>query len=406
MSCPRSGKPPKALANSTPDLEHVFSKQREDPTALFETLRNQCPVALQGGAGHNGRSRAAWLLTRYEDIVAAARDPERFGQSVRFEERRRPPLEANPPEHRRWRSRLQRFFLPKALNLLVPRARAICDEAIAPLLAAGGGDLAEAIARPLPPKILLAWMNQPETDWLDVKRACEAAYLQSSTDPQDQQTYRDADALLWRYAEAAVESRVAGGHDPATDPIAALLAEDEGERLDRALVIGAVRLLLAAGHDSTTSAIGICLHYVASDLALQDRLRAEPKLIPAAIEEILRLRPPVLLMPRTMQADTVVRDRTLEDGDSVLLMFASGNLDAEAFPDAQTFKLDRSPNRHLSFGTGIHTCIGNTLARQEIRVALEALLEGTRSIRLDGEPEHEFWHPFGIVALPVTLEPS
>ena len=102
--------------------------------------------------------------------------------------------------------------------------------------------------------------------------------------------------------------------------------------------------------------------------------------------------------------DTELGGRRLEVDDAALLVFASGNLDDDAFPDATTFTLRRMPNRHLSFGTGVHTCIGNILARQEIRVTLEQLLARTRSFRIAGSTAHEFWHPYGTTALPLEIE--
>jgi cytochrome P450 len=359
----------------------------------------------RGGGGSSGGARSAWLITRYEDIVRVSKDTETFGQSVRFTAKRRPPLESNPPEHRTWRSLLQPFFMPKTISWLEPLSNKIASDLIAPLVAAGGGDFARGVARPLPPQILLSWMRQPREDWEPIKECCEAAYLQGATDPELKARYDAADPYLWNYAQRAVDARMGGSHDPATDPIAALTGAITAEGpITYDLIVGTIRLILGAGHDSTTSALGICIQYVAEDAGLQDALRDDPKQIPKAVEEILRLRAPVIQMPRTVMKDTELRGRKLEDGDATLLVFASGNLDEAAFPDPTKFKLDRFPNRHLSFGTGVHTCIGNILARQEIRVTLEQLLARTKSFRLSGSPRHEFWHPYGATELPIEVE--
>ncbi len=400
MTDVRQGQAPKALAERAGDVVVDFTKTAVDPTAQFADLRARCPVALQDGGGSNGGGRAAWLITRYDDIVAAARDTESFGQSIRFPGRRRPPLESNPPEHRQWRTLLQPFFMPKTIGALEPIVRELAVNLLAPLIAAGGGDVAHGVARALPPQVLLEWMRQPRTDWEAIKEACEAAYLQSSDGAADRARFEEADAMLWRYASDAVDARCATHHDAACDPIAAMVVATRADGpITKALVVGVVRLILAAGHDSTTSALGICLEYVAQDHKLQQELRANPRRIPAAIEEILRLRAPVVQMPRTLMRDTEVRNRMLETGDAALLVFASGNLDENAFPDAAAFKLDRMPNRHLAFGTGVHTCIGNILARQEIRVTLEEILARTESVSVKAAPDREFWHPFGSTSL-------
>ncbi|HEX8414678.1 MAG TPA: cytochrome P450, partial [Sphingomicrobium sp.] len=283
--------------------------------------------------------------------------------------------------------------------------REIATELLSPLLAAGGGDVAHEVARPLPPQVLLEWMRQPRADWRPIKSACEEAYFQSADEPGDRARFADADARLWQYADDAVAARRAARSDAASDPIASMAAAitDDGP-ITHELVVGVVRLILAAGHDSTTSALGICLGYVAEDAELQRVLRDDPSRIPAAIEEILRLRTPVMQMPRTLMRDVDMRGRTLESGDAALLVFGSGNHDEDAFPDARHFRLDRKHNRHLSFGTGIHTCIGNNLARQEIRVTLEELLARTSAIRVREAATHEFWHPFGATRLILSFD--
>lgn len=403
----RRGNPPKALQTEKPDISAPSGLPGSTPEAHFAHLRAHTPVALQAGSSPNGAGRAAWVLTRYEDIVAAANDPDTFGQSQRFPGLRRPPLESNPPEHRIWRRLLQPHFLPKAMARMEPFTRKLARDLLAPMLAAGHGDAASAIARPLPPQVLLHWLGQPPGDWEMIKRACEDAYLQGSPDPADQTSFAEAETLLWAYARDTVTSRVdrdsvRTGNDPVSAMVAAMATEPV---VTRPLVEGVVRLLLAAGHDSTTSALGICIDFVAGEKDLQDALRRNPSRIPAAIEEILRLRTPVLQMPRTVMADTSLGGRQMAEGDAVLLAFGSGNLDEAAFENPARFDMDRRSGQHIAFGVGIHRCIGNILARQEIRVVLEELLAATKHFAVDGDTAHEFWHPYGLRRLPIRLVP-
>jgi cytochrome P450 len=183
-----------------------------------------------------------------------------------------------------------------------------------------------------------------------------------------------------------------------------LAARVDGEPLDQELIVGVVRLLIAAGHDSTTSAVGITLHYLARNSADQQRLRSDPALIPAAIEEMLRLETPVLAMPRIVAHDTVLHGRELKQDDRVMLYWASGNRDPQAFARPDEPRMDRKPNQHLAFGYGIHKCVGAPLARLELRIALEEWLRRTRAFGLSGEPTMEPWHRFGPRHLPVWIK--
>src|SRR5207248_2701573 len=148
----------------------------------------------------------------------------------------------------------------------------------------------------------------------------------------------------------------------------------------------------------------IALHYLARNEADQQRLRANPALIPAAIEEILRLETPVLAMPRIVAHDTVVHGRELEQGDRVMLYWASGNRDPSAFERPDEARLDRKPNQHLAFGYGIHKCIGAPLARLELRVVLEEWLRRTEAFGLAGAVTVEPWHRFGPRHMPVWIK--
>ena len=353
-------------------------------------LRSLSAPRDDGGAGR------FWSFLRYADIVAAARDTETFVNTggSRFATRR-PPLEADPPEHATWRRLLLPFFGPARMQSLERASREFTTALLDPLLTAGGGDAAHDFARPFPPQVLLTLLNQPAEHWEQIKTWCEDAYLQSATEPHLQARFQAADQGLWDYSHAVVADRTRHPRDPVSDPVSALLtARPEGRALSDDLIAGVVRLLIAAGHDSTTSAVGIALHFLARHSDAQQELRADPSRIPAAIEEILRL-DTVLAMPRIVAHDTTVHGRELKQGDRVMLYWASGNRDADAFENPDVAELERKPNQHLAFGYGIHKCIGAPLARLELRVAFEEWLRRTRSFTLSGQVTTEPWHRFG-----------
>lgn len=391
------------LQSGKPDLEEDFHlTPEEDAAAKHADMRARCPVAhVRSGAAH------FWALTRHEDVTAAARNTATFanGKRQRFAGRR-PPLESDPPEHTIWRKLLNPFFTPRHIENFEPVSRAIAIELIAPLVATGGGDAAHGLARPMPPQVLLSFLGQPKEDWRAIKEHCETAYLDRSDDPADRAKFAASNDALWGYSRHAVEARLAAQSDPARDLLAALIAGTCDMEGGTELVVGAMRLLLAAGHDSTTSALSICLHHLARSPEDQARLRAQPQRLRVAIEEMLRFETPVIAMPRTLAQDVELKGKALQTGDRAMLYFAAANRDPAAFADADRCLIDRSPNPHLAFGMGIHACIGAPLARQEIRVALEELLARTKSFALAGSVAREFWHPYGLRSLPLHIEPA
>jgi cytochrome P450 len=375
----------------------------DDPFGAWDRLRTQAPIAFST-AGRRGQGRF-WSFLRFDDIITAARDTATFLNTggSRFATRR-PPLEADPPEHSVWRRLLMPYFGRLRMRALESASREFTSALLEPLLAAGGGDAAHEFARPLPPQVLLTFLNQPPDDWHQIKSSCEDAYLQSATDPDLQARFDAANRGLWDYSHAVVADRKHHPRDDTVDPVSGLLAARvEGEPLADDLIAGVVRLLIAAGHDSTTSALGIALHYLAAHPEDQQRLRADTSLLPTAIEEMLRLETPVLAMPRIVAHDTTVRGRELKEGDRVMLYWASGNRDPRVFEAPDQARLERKPNQHLAFGYGIHKCIGAPLARLELRVALEEWLRRTREFGLAGDVTMEPWHRFGPRSLPIWI---
>jgi cytochrome P450 len=166
------------------DWDPAGAEFRSEPLAVLGDLRSRCPVAH---AARGYRGGPFWAITRHDDIVEATLDVHRFqnGGLTRFGSSR-PPLEMDPPAHTSFRRMMQPYFSPSRMRALEHRVRAICAELIEPLLAEGGGDAAAGFARPLPARVLLAFLNQPESDWSTLKTWSEAAFLQFSDDPGDQ----------------------------------------------------------------------------------------------------------------------------------------------------------------------------------------------------------------------------
>jgi cytochrome P450 family 130 len=366
-------------------------------------LRDRCPVPRAELPGLFG----FWSLLCYEDVIKAARDPATFSNSSTRLSMRRVPLESDPPEHTRIRRLLQPYFMPAVIAGLEPMTRQYAIELIEPMISTGRCDAVAALSAPLPAQVLLSFIGRPRDDWRHIKQLAEQVYLQVSADPADQARFRAADEALWSYSRIVVEERRSQLRDPKTDMLSGMLsAQIDDEPIDLDLVVGTVRLLLGAGHDSTTSSLGICLHYLARNFIDQTTLREQPGMIGGAIEEILRFESPVIMMPRAVAKDVAIHGRTLRKGDRLMFNWASANRDAKVFDQADRCLIARQPNRHVVFGHGIHSCLGAALARQEIRVALEELLRRSYKFELDGSVRYHGWHRYAPTYLPLKIVPK
>ncbi len=370
-----------------------------DPHASWAELRERCPVAW------SERMSGFWAVSRYDDVVAIARASERFNNSggPQFGTSR-PPLEVDRPEHTFFRRLLQPHFAKERIALLEPAVRGFVAEMLEPALEAGEADLAEVLSYPLPARTLCLWLGLPDEEWSVLKGVSERLFAAEEGRGDDPAARAACNEELYAYSRRLVRERVERPRDPATDLISGILGESDGvHAVTEESCVELVRLLLTAGHNSTTGGIGNSILRIAREPEIQRRLRAEPELIPAAVEEFLRLETPVQAMPRWSSEDVELHGRHLAEGEMVMLVWAAANRDPEHFPDPDRCVLDRSPNDHVTFGRGIHRCIGIDLARLEIRVAVEELLARTGWIELAGEPVRTTFIRQGVAHLPVRL---
>jgi cytochrome P450 len=361
----------------------------------YEALRASCPVA------HSEAYDGFYNLVTYEDIVAAARDTETFLSDQPFVERRGSPpiipLSLNGEEHVQYRRLLAPYFTPRRLKALQTPVRAMIVKHLGPLLSEGEADVYQALAYPLPARVLCAFLNVPDAEWVAMKELSELAQTAGGGPPEQQIAVADA---FKRKALELIETRRAIAHDPEIDLFARLLAE----QLDDETIAQIGWQLIAAGHSTTTRAITVAVHHLATHPADQASLRANPEGIQTAVEELLRIGPPLHQLGRTTANATVLNGTTIPAGEHVGLNFASGNYDDNAFPNARACDLARKPNRHLTFGVGPHICIGAPLARMELRLVLEELLSRTTLFELSGDPLRVTGLKSGFRYLPVRAE--
>jgi cytochrome P450 len=361
------------------DFDHLDPQWINDPFPIWEELRSRCPIA------HTDRFMGVYLPTRYEDVRAVAYDTDSFSSRrviVRETPPPRipaPPITSDPPEHRPARMVLLPPFTPDAIRKIEPRARAIANELIDKFITRGDCDAAVEYAQEIPVRVIAHMLGLPEGDG-DLYRRWIHQILEVGI--TDQSVLMQAVGEMTHYFMGHVHERLIRPQD---DLISYLLgAKFNGQPLGEDYAVGALRLLLIAGIDTTWSGIGSCIWHLAKTPEDRRRLVAEPALMPNAIEELLRAYAPVT-MAREVVKDTEINGCTFKAGQMVMLSFPAANRDPAMFPDADKVILDRKENRHAAFGLGIHRCVGSNLARMELTVAVEELLKRIPDFSLGGD---------------------
>jgi cytochrome P450 len=346
-------------------------------------LRDECPVAFSDLFG------GFYTLSRYEDVVDAARDYKRFRSGRPFVSM--PGLDGiipgslNPPEHGRYRRMLNKYFSQEAMGKLEPVVADFLDELLPPILEQGSTDIVPALCQPLPVRALSALMNLPDA-------ACGELIAQiAGFDAVDWDPDK-VNEVIFSVFSAHIAKVVAERREQPLDPDLDLLSgamamEIDGEPLSEKQVISIGVSMIGAGHVTTADALSTAIHRLATTPELQARLRRDPELIPQAVEEFLRLEGPLGDLGRETTVDVELHGTTIPAGSIVSLNYAAANGDGRAFDHPEACIVDRMPNKHVDFGHGPHKCAGAPLARLEMRMALSELLTRTRDIELDGRAE-------------------
>jgi cytochrome P450 len=351
------------------DFDHLDPTSVADPYPIWDEMRQNCPVA------YTARFHGAYFPSRYEDVRAIAYDTEHFSSRrlvVQVEPLEPPPIfppiTSDPPAHRAQRKLLLPLFTPDAIRGREPHVRAVCQELIGRLTGKQLCDGAADYAQHIPVRIIAQMLGVPDQDADMFRRWIRELLELGITDPQ--MVARATQEMCDYFAQAMDKRRKA----PANDMITYLLrAEIDGQPLSDDHVIGTLRLLLIAGIDTTWSAIGACLWHLATHAQDRHRLVSAPGLVPTAVEEFLRAYGPVTTA-REVIKETTVGGCPVHPGQMVMLPFPAANRDPSVFEQADRVVIDRQDNRHVAFGLGIHRCIGSSLARMEIVVALQEWL--------------------------------
>ncbi|MBB5106959.1 cytochrome P450 [Streptomyces spectabilis] len=299
----------------------------------------------------------------------------------------------DPPEHRKLRRLVSRAFTPRLVAGLAPRIGALTHELLDRVDGGSGLDLVADLAHPLPVTVIAELLGVPSED-RELFREWAEELLARSEVAAVGRTARSADMVAAVLDLSARMSAYFGAHAeerrrrPQDDLLTALVrAEVDGERLSAAALGNFAQLLLVAGHVTTTILLGNAVLCLDAHAGARERVRADRTLVPAVIEEALRLLPPFSMFYRATTRAVELGGRRLPAGQVVALWLGAANRDARVFADPHGFHPERDPNPHLGFGRGIHFCLGAPLARIEARIALDILLERFPALRTDpGRP--------------------
>ncbi|ARU04653.1 cytochrome P450 [Comamonas serinivorans] len=409
-----------ALAQAPVDLpEHIAAaivdhKHYANVDGLCETyawMRANNPL----GRLNHPAFHPFWVVTKHADVMAISRDnalftngaysptcaPQAYLDHVLATQGTRHPIKSlihvDGAEHKELRGLTQAWFMPNSILKLDERIKQLAQTSVDKLssLSAQGQvvDFVNDVALYYPLHVIMDILGVPPEDELRMLKLTQELFGAEDPDlkrqsaavsPEERaKVMMEVVGDFRNYFNALTEAR---RQDPRND-IATLLANGTvaGQPLDPLQLLGYYMIVATAGHDTTSSTATMAMHALATQPGLLQRLKDDPKLIPAFIDEAIRVATPVRHFMRTAMADTEIRGRTIREGDWLMLCYLSANRDEDVFANPNVFDIDRKPNRHLAFGFGGHVCLGQHLAKMELRILFEALIPRLQSVSLAGE---------------------
>ncbi|MCA6124004.1 cytochrome P450 [Bradyrhizobium sp. WSM 1704] len=375
---------------------------------VYRWLRGNNPL----GIARPERFDPFWVVTRHAHIQAVSRQNELFhnadrpttltNQAVEARVRKitggpnlvRSLVQMDAPDHPKYRALTQGWFMPANLGKFEARIREIARATVARMLERGGAcDFVEDVALGYPLHVIMEILGVPEQDEPRMLKLTQELF-----GPQDPDTARSREALSAEAFSTMMQSVVADfsayfrgitedrRRNPRED-LATVIANAKigGDDMPEHDQTSYYMIVATAGHDTTSSSTAGAIWALAEDPAEFAKVKANPELIPGLVDEAIRWMTPVKHFMRSATADTELGGRKIAKGDWLMLCYASGNRDEEVFEDPYRFRSDRKPNRHVAFGYGAHLCLGQYLAKLEMRILFEELLPRLKSLSLDGE---------------------
>jgi len=383
------------------------------PHETFARLRREAPVYRHEQPG----ASPFWAVTRYHDIVAVSRDwatysSERRGALLRepgeeeLATQRLMMLNMDPPRHWKLRARVNKGFTPRMIAVLTDPVRRVCDELVDAVAERGRCDFVTEIAAELPLQVIAELLGIPQADRHQVFEWSNT--MIGSDDPEWQGSPEDSMSAAMSMYAYANELALQRKDSPRDDLVSVLMrAEVDGEQLTEVEFDLFFMLLAVAGNETTRNLISGGMLALIQHPDERRRLLADRSLLDTAVEEMLRWVTPVMQFQRTAQRDAEIAGVPVAEGERVALYYVSANRDEAVFDEPMRFDVGRTPNEHITFGAGgPHFCLGNSLARLEIRTVFDVLLSRLPDVELDGPPRKlrsNFLN--GLKSMPVRFAP-
>ncbi|WP_165347269.1 cytochrome P450 [Gottfriedia acidiceleris] len=373
----------------------------DDPHGWFEKMRKSSPISFDP-------DRNCWDVFCYKDVQMVLQNFKQFSSNRNglFPTL----LDLDPPTHRRYRNIVSQAFTPKAIQSLAPRIESITKELLAPLKVKREIDIIADIAFPLPVIVISEMLGVPSEDREMFKEWSNIVVSSTQTQSPDEMNElmaQQGKALqdLQTYFYHIVEKR---RNNPQNDLVSTLIAADvDGEKLSVEELLNFCFLLLVAGNETTTNLIGNTMLTLFEHPNILDQQYKDNSSISAAIEESLRFRSPVHCMNRFVTEDMNLNGMNLKKGQEVMAWIGSANRDETVFNEPNDFAINRSPNNHLAFGSGVHFCLGSQLARLEANICIDEMLKALPNMKLDKTKELRIipsTFVYGYKELPVIID--
>jgi cytochrome P450 len=425
------------MTSQTVRISDDLARNLVDPAAYADDRLHQTYSWLRA---NNPLGRAEvegfdpfWVVTRHADILEISRQNALFHSGDRSttlidqagEARAREITGGSPhlvrslvqmdaPDHPKYRALTQSWFMPPNLKPLEDGIRAIARATVEQMRATGGRcDFVADVALAYPLRVVMSILGVPEHDEPRMLRLTQELF--GPQDPDTQRAVGDLGAAEYAamlqvvvadftayFSTINADRRANPRQDLATVIANAVI---DGAPISDLEATGYYIIVATAGHDTTSSTVAAGLWALAQDPAQLAKIRADPSLIPGLVDESIRWATPVKTFMRSATEDTEVGGQAIAKGDWLMLCYASGNRDEAVFEAPFEFRPDRKPNKQLAFGYGAHLCLGQHLAKMEMRILWEELLPQLKSVELDGEPKlTQSWFVNGLKALPIRFE--
>jgi len=388
------------MAASLADLSMATQEER---TAIWTLMASAGPVfQIPGGT---------WMVTDPAGVQYIHRNPDLFSSvgimgagelPIRYV-----PSAVDPPEHKRFRRVLDPMLAPRVVNAMEDDLRVQVRDLVSAFAGRGSCDAVKELAVPYPTSVFLSVFGLPVEDrdrligWVETM-------IQKSPQlkPEFVEEYNAASWALYDYLLPFVEAKRA---DPGDDMLSRIIAVEGDDAVSVEEVLGICILFCLAGLDTVTGAVGFMLFYLARNPELRRRVLADPALVNPMIEEVLRLEPPAPMFPRVTTRDVEVCGVAIPAGDRVMMCLAAVNRSADTYDDPDDIDLDQADRGHVTFGGGVHRCLGSHLARREMRLVFEELHRQIPDYEIAEGFEPQINWPSGTLhlqSLPLVFPPS